>query len=82
MRPTSTTSITGTLVITNNTAASPQTVNLTGYGVAGITPDGDCYTAADGSCDATQSNPGFSGQACLIDAGTCTTGAGPSCNCQ
>ena len=76
------TSITGTLVITSNTAASPQTVNLTGYGVAGITPDGDCYTAANGSCDATQSDVGFSGQPCLIDAGTCTTGAGPSCNCQ
>ena len=76
------TSITGTLVITGNATTSPQTINLTGYGVSGITPDGDCYTASDGSCDATQGSAGFSGQSCLVDAGTCTTGAGPSCTCQ
>jgi len=76
------TAITGTLVITDNTALSPETVSLTAYGVSGITPDQDCYTAPDGSCDATQSLPGYSAQACLIDAGTCTTGAGPSCACQ
>jgi len=75
-------SITGTLVITGNATTSPQTINLTGYGVSGITPDGDCFTASDGSCDATQANPGFSGQPCLIDSGTCTTGAGPSCTYQ
>jgi len=75
-------SITGTLVITGNATTSPDTINLTGYGVSGITPDDDCYTASDGSCDATQSDPGFSGQSCLIDSGTCTTGAGPTCNCQ
>ena len=76
------TSISGTLVVTGNATTSPQTINLTGYGVSGITPDGDCFTAATGACDSTQSDPGFSGQSCLIDAGTCTTGAGPSCACQ
>ncbi|HUO05603.1 MAG TPA: hypothetical protein VMU16_10450 [Candidatus Binataceae bacterium] len=74
--------MTGTMVVTGNSTTSPDTVNLTGYGVSGITPDGDCYTASDGSCDATQSSAGFSGQSCLIDAGTCTTGVGPSCSCQ
>ncbi|HUO05863.1 MAG TPA: hypothetical protein VMU16_11770, partial [Candidatus Binataceae bacterium] len=75
-------SIAGTLVVTGNATTSPQTINLTGYGVSGITGDGDCFTASDGSCDATQSKPGFSGQSCLIDSGTCTTGSGPSCACQ
>ncbi|HUO06675.1 MAG TPA: PQQ-binding-like beta-propeller repeat protein, partial [Candidatus Binataceae bacterium] len=75
-------SITGTLVITGNATTSPDTINLTGYGVSGITSDGDCYTTATGACDATQANPGFSGQSCLIDTGACTTGAGPICNCQ
>jgi len=75
-------SITGTLVITGNATTSPQTINLTGYGVSGITSDGDCYTTATGACDATQSDSGFSGQSCLIDSGTCTTGVGPNCTCQ
>ena len=75
-------SITGTLVATSNATTSPDTINLTGYGVSGITGDGDCYTAPDGSCDATQSSVGFAGKSCLIDTGTCTTVAGPGCNCQ
>jgi len=75
-------SIAGALVVTGNATTSPQTINLSGYGVSGVTPDGDCYTASDGSCDATQGSTGFSGQPCLIDSGTCTTVAGPSCSCQ
>ena len=61
-------SITGTLTITNNTAGSPQVVNLTAAGVPPVTPDGDCYLAGDGSCNTSQANPGYSGQSCLIDA--------------
>jgi len=75
-------SITGTLVITDNTAASPETVNLTGTGVPPTDPSGDCYVNPDGSCDSAAATTGYSGQACLIDAGICTTGPGPSCNCQ
>jgi len=76
------TSISGTLVVTGNSTTSPDTVSLTGYGVPGITLDGDCFTASDGSCDSTQGNPGFSGQSCLIDSGNCATIGGPACQCQ
>ncbi|HUO06088.1 MAG TPA: PQQ-binding-like beta-propeller repeat protein, partial [Candidatus Binataceae bacterium] len=71
----------GSLAIADNTAGSPETVNFTGYGVYGINGTGDCYTTATGACDATQSRAGFSGQSCLVDSGTCTTVAGPGCNC-
>jgi len=75
-------SISGTLVVTGNATTSPQTINLTGYGVSGITGDGNCFTTGTGACDATQSSVGFAGKSCLIDTGTCTTVAGPGCNCQ
>jgi len=75
-------SIAGTLTITDNTAASPQNVNLTGTGVPPTSPSGDCYINPDGSCDAALATTGYSGKACLIDAGTCTNVAGPACNCQ
>lgn len=75
-------SLTGTLVVAGNAATSPQTINLTGYAVFGITVSGDCYTDATGACNAMQSDAGFSGQSCLIGAGICTTGVGFSCICQ